>query len=283
MEPINIKYRTWHKALGPRPIRLQIPGWAGSRNGHGDGDEPQPWHCTPFVEASTYGMEISYDFDTPCDVKLGKDGKVEFVGDFSKEQELVPDTKLPPFSAFAPGHFGTTSCLDIKVPEGHVLRIEPHPRFYTDDTWTCPCAVPGHLATSWWPKMFFVVFRNPAPGQRLVFRKGEPYAQLLVLPRKAAYKIGEMESCEKFARIALEDRMDSCKKAIVTNDWHDHSGNNFNDKYRILNNVSIRNGTEGVMRFLDEANAGRLGARNRVRLMRYVKRRADEGLQDKEG
>lgn len=282
MEHLPIRYRTWHQATPPRPIRLEVPGWAGKRNAHADGDEPQPWHCTPFVEASTYGLEISYAFDTECSVVLGAGGRAEFIGDFSSEQATVPGTRLPPFSSFAPGHFGTTSCLDIKVPDGYVLRIEPHPRFFTDETNSCPCAVPGHLATSWWPKMFFVVFRNPAPGQTIVFRKGEPYAQLLVVPRRVSYLVSEMDASERSSRSTLDERIDSCQKSFVVNDWNDHVGNNFNDKYRILNNISIRKGADGVIDFLDDVQARRCGGKRPVRLMKYVKRRVDEGFQDKE-
>src|SRR5581483_5793386 len=116
------------KGLPPRQIRLQIPGWAGDSHDHGDGAKPQPWHCPPWVDGSTYGLELIYPFDTECHV-VNDNGEIKFIGDFSPEQPT--GIKFPPFMTFAPGHYGYTSALDIQVPDDHVLRIEPHPRFYT--------------------------------------------------------------------------------------------------------------------------------------------------------
>src|SRR5581483_3355518 len=131
-----------------------------------------------------YGLELIYPFDTECVVR--NDGKVTFEGDF--EPERPPDDKdWPPFKAFAPGHYGMTSCLDIEPPEGYVLRTEPHPRYFTDPDNTTPCMVPGHIQGEWWPRIFFVVFKAPPQGHFHVFCKGEPYGQLLVVPRKVTY------------------------------------------------------------------------------------------------
>lgn len=63
MTKIDVLWRTRHKGLPPRPIKLQIPGWAGHDLNHGDGATPQPWHCPPFVDGSTYGLELLYPFD----------------------------------------------------------------------------------------------------------------------------------------------------------------------------------------------------------------------------
>ncbi len=249
MEKITLKYRTWHQGEPPRPIRLQIPGWAGQHNEHKNGDIPQPWHCVPFVEGSTYGLELLYTFDTECHVQ-NINGEIKFIGDFTKENNSLPSVILPPFSTFAPGHFGMTSCLDILVPDGYVLRLEPHPRYYTDETYTVPLAIPGHLNTNMWPKIFFVVFKNPMPGQTYVFRKGEPYAQILVVPRKVNYEITEMTSTEQSARGLLDDAIQTYCKKFVENDWHDHKGNNFDDKYKILNQIYVRKGTDGVKEFM---------------------------------
>src|SRR6478752_5771979 len=49
--------------------------------------------------------------------------------------------------------------LDLKVEEGLAIRIEPHPRFYTDPTETVPIAVPA-LLRNWWPMMNFALFKS---------------------------------------------------------------------------------------------------------------------------
>lgn len=250
MKKIEIKYRTWFKGVPPKPIKLQIPGWSGQHNQHKNGDRPQPWHCIPFVEASTYGLELVYNFDTECHVK-NIDGKIIFEGDFEEEQKQVKDAQLPPFSTFAPGHFGMTSSLDIQVPEDYVLRTEPHPRFYTDHTGNVPCCIAGHLQTSWWPKIFFVVFKNPLPNQTIIFRKNEPYAQILIVPKKVEYHIQKMTQGEELQRIQTTKQIDENAKKIAKNDWTDYKGNNFDDKYKILAKINNKGGCPEMKKFLE--------------------------------
>lgn len=249
MEKIKLKCRSWYKGVFPSPIKLQIPGWAGADNNHKDGDEAQPWHCIPFVEASTYGLELVYSFDTECVVK-NINGNIIFEGDFSNENKNCPEVNLPPFVSFASGHFGMTSCLDIAVPEGYCLRTEPHPRFYTDTTGNVPCCISGHIQTSWWPKIFFVVFKNPYKGQEIVFKKNEPYAQILVVPSKANYEIERMSSSDEKERNELSYMIEKNISKIASNCWQDNKGNNFSDKYKQIYKVYRKDGLTGVKNFL---------------------------------
>jgi hypothetical protein len=279
---IPISYRTWYQGIPPRPIKLQIPGWSGVHNQRSNGDKAQPWHCVPFVEASTYGLELCYSFDTEATVRI-EGGNLVVDGDFTEENKRVPGISLPPFAAFAPGHFGMPSCLDIKVPEDYVMRIEPHPRFFTDETNTVPCPIPGHIATSWWTKFFFVVFKNPMPGQSIKFRKGEPYAQIFVMPRKCVWDIREMSIVEINGRHTFDEAMTDVAKHFVTKDWVDHKGKNFDDKYKVLNNIAVKGGTSAVVKFVDE-NRRKVAGKKKIQIKnRYVKkRRSDEGVQNPE-
>jgi diadenosine tetraphosphate (Ap4A) HIT family hydrolase len=194
-------------------------------------------------------LELLYPFDTECCVEL-IDGKVKIHGDFTEENKKCPSIPLPPFSTFAPGHFGMSSGLDIEVPENYVLRLEPHPRFYVDTTNTVPCCITGHLQTNWWPKIFFVVFKNPIPGQTLIFRKGEPYGQILILPKKVSYEIQEMSPEEKAKRNQVDAKIEKYYKKFVKNDWIDNEGHNFNDTYKQLS--SLKGNLSDVERFLDQ-------------------------------
>jgi hypothetical protein len=279
MDKLEIKYRTWYKGIPPRPIKLQIPGWAGEPNKHTDGDKPQPWHCPPFVDGSTYGLELLYPFDTECHVRI-EDGKVKFIGDFSEEQKGCPETPLPPFMSFAPGHFGMTSSLDIKVPSGYVLRLEPHPRYYTDTAYTAPCCVPGHIQTEWWSKIFFVVFKNPIPGQTIVFRKGEPYGQALVVPKKINYDLKPMTIAEAEDRNAQDHKVSKYCKNFVNNDWHDHLGHNFDDKYKVMSAVFAKGGIEELRKFIDLE--GKKAEEKKKFRGKLVMRKKNEGVQNKE-
>jgi len=255
MEKINIKCRTWYKGVFPSPIKLEIPGWAGIENSHSSGDQPQPWHCPPFVDGSTYGLELLYPFETECWIK-NVDGKIIFEGDFDKEIKECKDTdlpktiKLPPFSCFAPGYFGMTSALDIKVPDGYILRTEPHPAFYTDSTGTFPCCLPGHIQTSWWPKFFFVVFKNPPVGGKVVFKKNRPYGQVLVLPRKVSYSIEKMDDQESNERNAMTFSIDHNSAKIEKKAWTDNKGNGFSDRYRQLSGYCSKYGCGEVKKML---------------------------------
>jgi hypothetical protein len=78
------------------------------------------------------------------------------------------------------------------------------------------------------------------PGQTYIFRKDEPYAQILIVPRKILYEIQPMTSGEQSARGLLDDSIQKFCKKFTENDWHDNKGNNFDDKYRILNRIHIK-------------------------------------------
>jgi hypothetical protein len=244
MEKIKLKYRTWAKGKPPRPIRLTIPGWGGDSNRHDNGAEAQPWHCTPFVEGSCYGLELIYPFDAECVVRTDTDGKVHFEGHFDGEETTPQKPGKPPFGLFAPGHYGMTSCLDLLPPEGHVFRLEPHPRFYTDRTGEVPIVVPGHIQR-FWPKIFFVVFKTPWPGQRHVFRKDEPYGQILILPQKVAYDVQPMSAAETFRRERLDANINRVAPYVRRNKWTAASGDSFDDKYKQLARIYSKTGDEG--------------------------------------
>jgi len=205
---------------------------------------------------------------------------VIFAGDFREENKGCPDTPLPPFMSFAPGHFGMTSSLDIKVPLGYVLRTEPHPRYYTDTTNTVPCCLPGHIQGEWWPKIFFVVFKNPMPGQTIIFRKDEPYGQLLIIPKKVSYDISAMTDVEATERNVLNDKLTKYAKRFVKNNWYDHKGHNFDDKYKILSSIFAKSGLQGVREFI-EAACNQVESKKRFR-GKLVMRKKNEGVQNQE-
>jgi hypothetical protein len=251
MDKIPLKYRTWLKGIAPRPIKLALPGWAGSPSERGDGARAQPWHCLPFVEGSTYGLELLYPFDTECRISLTQDGTLKVDADYSREEPPLPES---PVSVFAPGHYGMAMALDIQPPAGCVLRLEPHPRYFTDTTHTTPCCVPGHLQSEWWPKLFFAVFKNPPPGHMHIFRKGEPYAQLLVVPRRVSYEVTAMTPEEAQARIERDQAIMRLAKHYLENAWIDNAGHPFNDKYKVLSRVFASEGEEGIRKLLEAAH-----------------------------
>lgn len=250
---IEVRYRCHRKGLPPQPIKLKIPGWAGDNHDHSNGAKPQPWHCTPFVDGSTYGLELLYQFSNPCRV-VNEDGNIRFDGKYSKEEEDL-GLQWPPFQMFAPGHYGFTSSLDIVGPPDHIIRIESHPRYYTDLTNSVPCVVPGHIQTEWWPRIFFLAFKAPPAGGIHEFRPMTPYAQILVLPRKVSYDIMPMELAEVEKRNYLDKLILLLEHKIANNVWTDNVGNTFNDKYKVLSRHFQQGGLPAVQKFLEDTYA----------------------------
>ncbi|HEX6745965.1 MAG TPA: hypothetical protein VF092_01535 [Longimicrobium sp.] len=249
---IELRYRAWNEGRPPRRIRLAIPGWAGEEGAAEDGARPQPWHCRPFVDAATYGIELVYAFETECRVTRGGDGVVRFEGDFSDEiarAEGKGQRVEVPFGTFAPHHYGMTTAIDILPPPGYVLRIESHPRFYTDTTGEVPCAVPGHIER-FWPRMFFAVFKAPRPGETHVFRNGEPFAQLLVVPAAATYALTPMDAPQAEDRATQDHQMSSLQWLVAKHIWKADNGLWFDDKYKQLLRIYRASGLDGVREHL---------------------------------
>ena len=103
------------------------------------------------------------------------------------------------FRSFGDLYYTYQLSLDLKVEEGYAVRTEPHPRFYTDPTDTTPIAVPA-LIRRWWPMIFFLVFKSPPEGKTHIFRPGEPFAQILMVPEEATFELVPMSNEEAAER-----------------------------------------------------------------------------------
>jgi tetratricopeptide (TPR) repeat protein len=255
---LEIRYSTYDKAQPPRLVRLKNPGWGGQAQKMVDGSEPQPWHCLPFTEGSTYGLELVYQYERECHV-INDGGMVRFEWDYASE----PDCKLQgsEFITFFPKeasrYYAFNTGVDIKPPSGYVICTLPHPRFFTDATGTVPISMIGHVQSEWWPKKFFVVFKAPLPGERHIFRKGEPYVQLRFEPRRATYQITKMDQQEEAARRNQEQSVVVSSLDIARNVWRNPAGYAFNDHYKMLARAFERGGTEGVEEAIETARARR--------------------------
>jgi hypothetical protein len=248
----HLRYRTSAKGIAPRPIRMDVPGWAGIANKMEPGAAPQPWHCNPFVEGSTHGLELLYPMDQDCQVISDDAGKTRIAWEYAREGNGVTGGEVV---VFAPGFYLLNTMLDLRAPAGYALRTEPHPRFFTDTTGTVPLALIGHLQTEWWPKLFFVAFKCPPSGQRHIFRKGEPYAQLILVPRRVSYDLQPMIAAEAEQRRQAEAHFVAAAQHIARNRWHDHTGQTFNDKYKVLSRAFAKGGHEAVQEAVRNAMA----------------------------
>ena len=243
---LALRYRTVYGAPPPRRIRLEIPGWAGSSGAYGDGAAAQPWHCQPFVDGATYGLELVYPYRGECRVHV-QDGALRFDGDLAAE---MAEAGLPhPFGAFAARHYGMATALDLLPPPGYALRLGPHPRYFTDTSGEVPLALPGHLQR-FWPRQFFAVFRAPPPGAVHVFRPGEPYAQLLLVPMAETYRVEPMEPELAEDRARQDRQVTMFSYLLAKRLWRSDLGYWFDDKYKQLLRVFRRDGVGAVRRHL---------------------------------
>jgi Flp pilus assembly protein TadD len=247
MDKLELKFTTFDKSTAPQPIRMKIPGWSGSGEKMEDGSEPQPWHCLPFTEGATYGLELLYPYETECHV-VNEDGKVRFDWDFAREprSKLTGGEFVTFFPKEASKFYLFNTGVDLEPPPGYVVRTEPHPRFFTDRTGTAPIAVVGHVQGEWWPKKFFVVFKAPLPGERQIFRRGEPYVQILLVPQRLSIETAPMSSEENQQRRTLEEKIALSTHHIASNVWRNPSGYAFNNHYKILARAFSREGRAGV-------------------------------------
>jgi tetratricopeptide (TPR) repeat protein len=254
MDNLKIKYSTYSKATPPQPIRMKVPGWAGIPDKMEDGSAGQPWHCLPFVEASTYGLELVYPFETECHI-INDNGMVRIEWDFSKEPggELSGAEFATFFPKEASRWYLFTTRIDVQAPPGHVIRTEPHPRYFTDETGTAPVALIGHLQTEWWPRKLFVVFKAPPPGHRHVFRKGEPYAQIIFVPKRTGYELVKLSPEEEQHRRTLDQEIDIARLQIADNIWQNSSGYQLSNHYKVLASAFGREGQAGVEQVISKA------------------------------
>ena len=141
-----------------------------------------------------------------------EDGRLVFDGDFGPAPD---DGRLwPPFRTFGEHFYTYQLLLDLKAEVGLVIKIEPHPCFYTDPTDSVPIAVPA-LIRNWWPMIFFMVFKSPAEGRTHIFRPDEPFAQFSVIPEEFDFELIEM-SDEEAAERELQARRIHESRATLT-------------------------------------------------------------------
>ena len=231
----KVKVRTYEPGLAPRRTRMEVPGWSGRGEPRRDGSHEYAWHCMPFTESATYGIEVF--FPHPGEVRVtGRDGIPVFEGDIRQDPET--DANTPPFRNFGGIFYTYQLLLDLKPEAGFAVRTEPHPRFYTDTTGTVPLAIPA-LVRNFWPMMNFCFFKTPAEGQTHIFRHGEPMLQLIVLPAEPNCEIVPMSE-EEAAERELQSRRIHASRDTLGKDTHWVSGSNtaFDGTYRHILRVA---------------------------------------------
>jgi hypothetical protein len=225
----TVKMRYQERGLRPRRTKLEIPGWGGERQPRADGSHEQVWHCMPFSEGAQYGIELFYPYANELSVVM-QQGRLTLDGDFGPD----PGTGVqwPPFRNFGDQFYTYQILLDINPGEGWAVRTEPHPRFYTDRTDSVPIAVPA-LVRNWWPMLFFIVFKSPAEGGIHIFRPGEPFAQVIVIPEEANFALAEMTEEEQADRELRARRIHAARSTLsAETHWTSSTNIAFDGTYR---------------------------------------------------
>lgn len=226
----TVKYRLFEPRLNPRRTKLEMPGWAGQPEPRRDGSHEQVWHCAPFSEGAQYGIELFYPFDNELRVSR-RNGQLVLDGDFGPD----PGTGLqwPPFRSFGTDYYTYQILIDLEVSGDFAVRTEPHPRFYTDPKEEVPIAVPALLRTSWWPMISFVVFKTPAEGRTHIFRPGEPFMQMLILPVEPQFELVQMNEEEAAEREMRYRRIHASRDTLSKEtEWVSSTDTVFDGTYR---------------------------------------------------
>lgn len=225
-----VKYRSHTGRSAPRPIRITVPGWAGNKDPREDGSHEQAWHCLPFSESARYGLELLYPFEDELRV-TSIDGRVSLQADWG----VAPDPEMmwPPFRPFGEDYYSYQLSLDLKVPEGWAIRTEPHPRYFTDSSNSTPLAVPALIRSNWWPMTFFCIFKAPPPGVTHVFRKGEAFISLIVLPAEPNLDLLPMPDDEAAQREMRSRRLAASRDSLAKGTrWLSATNTIFDGTYR---------------------------------------------------
>ena len=231
-----VKYRLHGHRPPPQPIKLPVPGWGGEAQPRADGNHEQPWHCTPFSESARYGLEMLYPFEE--ELRVGwRDDRLWLDAQWGPPAD--PDMMWPPFRTFGEDYYSHQLSLDLLPPPGWAVRTEPHPRFYTDPTNTTPLAVPALIRSEWWPMMFFCIFKAPPKGTTHIFRKGEPYMSLIVLPDDPALSLEKMPEEESAERELRARRIATSRDSLAgKTHWTSSTHTIFDGTYRRMFNAS---------------------------------------------
>ena len=226
----TVKYRLFEPRLTPRRTRIEVPGWAGQPEPRKDGSHEYGWHCMPFVESAQYGIELFYPFDNELRVTR-RGGHVVLQSDWGPD----PGSGInwPPFRSFGDDYYTYQLLLDLKVPEDMAVRTEPHPRFYTSATDDVPIAVPALLRTNWWPIISFVAFKTPPEGRVHIFRPGEPFMQILVVPAEPHIELAAMDEEEAAEREMRSRRIFASRETLARDStWTSSTNTVFDGTYR---------------------------------------------------
>ena len=117
--------------------------------------------------------------------------------------------------------------------------------FIPTRTDTVPIAVPA-LIRNWWPMVFFCVFKSPAEGRTHIFRPGEPFAQIIVIPEEAPFELEPMTEEEAAERELQARRIYANRPNLAKGtEWLSSTDTVFDGTYRHLHRAAKEKARQG--------------------------------------
>jgi hypothetical protein len=81
--------------------------------------------------------------------------------------------------------------------------------------------------------LFFIVFKSPAEGGSHIFRSGEPFAHILVLPEECEFALAEMTDDERADRELRARRIHRARSTLSADThWSSRTNTVFDGTYR---------------------------------------------------
>ena len=95
------------------------------------------------------------------------------------------------------------------------------------------------LVRNFWPMLFFCVFKAPAEGRTHIFRPGEPFAQVIVIPEEANFTVEPMSPDEAAERELQSRRIHASRPTLgKETEWVSSTNTVFDGTYRHLHRAA---------------------------------------------
>ncbi len=237
---LEAAYRTLNAQVpAPRTPSIPTPTEKGF-------DKAQPWQCKPWRDAQVIGLEIRWTEAYTMTVR-NENGRAVAETDFGSKKKY----DCPSIQQFSEGHYGVSTQCQIQLPRGFNLLVLPHMRFFDSIPAGAfndlPSVIPGVLEADWWPSLFFVVSKLPNPGEDHVYYAGEPFCQVVPVPR-SEIAVRPMTGDERSKWIARDTLVTLKKKEIATHNWSaKDTGYAFGNHYKVLSAEVRKHGWNHVM------------------------------------
>jgi hypothetical protein len=184
-----------------------------------------PTHCKPWVDASSYGLLLTYPYQATLTV----------VG---QENARAVYTMTPPSSRLVYGPIAQMLTNEhFSFESGYWFKTDPEIGIYTNHLppgYTTPGHLIPGLVECWrYPKRLFVVFEVPQPGESISFRFGDPLCVLMPVITEPV--VGEVMTDDELQDVLDRNaRWDDYLTEHPELKWTSADGVEFNHMYKVF-------------------------------------------------